>query len=122
MPAKKAGRAEVVFDGAAFDEDLGRTSSTGRAIALAARNAYRRDGCPVASLLACGEEALDATHLLGCVKVYLPPPAGQFGMVFAIERKAGRLLLAYLAFGVRHHPHDSHAPSVYQLAHLRLHR
>jgi hypothetical protein len=122
LPANEAGRAEVLFDGPAFNEDLGRASSAGRAAALAARNSYRREGCPVASLLACDEEALDATQLPGCVKVYLPPPAGQFGMVFAIERKAGRLLLAYLAFGVRHHPHDSHAPSVYQLAHLRLHR
>lgn len=121
MPARKAGHAGVVFDDAAFGEDLGRTSPAGRAAALAARDAYRQDGCPVADLLACDDEALDATRLPGCVKVYLPPPTGRFGMVFAIERKTDRLVLAYLAFGVRHHPHDSNAPNVYQLAHLRLH-
>jgi hypothetical protein len=121
MPAGKAGHAEVFFDKAAFDEDLQRAAAAGRAAALAARDAFVHDGCPLTELLACNDEAPDATRLPGCVKVYLPSRAGKFGMVFAIERKAGRLLLAYLAFGVRHQPHDSHAPTVYQLAHRRLH-
>jgi hypothetical protein len=121
VPAKKARRAEVVFDEDTFDEDFQRASPAGRAAALAARDVYTRDGCPVVELRACGDEALDATRLPGCVKVYLPSHAGRFGMVFAIERKAGKLRLAYLAFGVRHHPRDSNAPTVYQLAHRRLH-
>ena len=54
------------------------------------------------------------------MKVYLPPPAGKFGIVFEIDRQAGSLVLAYLAIGVRHHPLDSHALTVYQLAHKRL--
>jgi hypothetical protein len=29
--------------------------------------------------------------------------------------------LEYLAFGVRHHPSDSNAETVYQIAHRRLH-
>lgn len=28
--------------------------------------------------------------------------------------------LAFLAFGVRHHPRDSNAPTVYEVAHRRL--
>ena len=60
------------------------------------------------------------SSLPGCVKVYLPPPAGKFGIVFEIDRQAGNLVLAYLAFGVRHHPLDSDALTVYQLAHQRL--
>ncbi len=59
-------------------------------------------------------------HKAGHARVYLPPPAGKFGMVFEIDRQAGSLVLAYLSFGVRHQPHDSHALTVYQLAHGRL--
>jgi hypothetical protein len=29
--------------------------------------------------------------------------------------------LRYLAFGVRHHPKGSHAETVYEIAHRRLH-
>jgi hypothetical protein len=59
--------------------------------------------------------------LLNCTKVYLPLPAGRYGMVFRAIKVDGRLCLAYLAFGVRHHPRGSLRPSVYQLAHQRLH-
>jgi hypothetical protein len=117
VAARKAGYACVVFDDQVFGEDLHRT---GGEIALATRHAYKRDGVPVADLRACHEEGRDATRLPGCLKVYLPRPAGRYGMVFTIERRAGRLLLAYLAFGVRHQPRDSHATTVYQLAHRRL--
>jgi len=41
-------------------------------------------------------------------------------MVFRIERRNGKLRLVYAAFGVRHHPRDSNAPTVYQIAHDRL--
>jgi hypothetical protein len=120
MPAQEAGHARVIFDEAAFGEDLIRTTDTGRSVALETRSAYDRDGCPVEDLLACDSEAQDGTRLPGCVKVYRPAPAGKFGMVFEIDRHAGSLVLAYLSFGVRHHPPGSHAPTVYQLAHRRL--
>jgi hypothetical protein len=42
-------------------------------------------------------------------------------MVLRIVRKGDRLLLSYLAFGVRHHPKGARAPTVYVLAHRRLH-
>jgi hypothetical protein len=42
-------------------------------------------------------------------------------MVFAVKRQEGRLVLVYLGFGVRHHPKGSHALTVYQIAHRRLH-
>jgi hypothetical protein len=118
MVAHKAGRARVIFDDAAFEVDL---RGAGSEIAAATRRDYERGGIPVADLLACDEEGRDATRLPGCVKVYLPRPAGMFGMVFAIERQEGRLSLVYLAFGVRHHPRDSNALTVYEIAHLRLH-
>ena len=72
--------------------------------------------------MACDEDARDGTSLPGCVKVYLPPPAGPLGLVYQIARnKQGRLYLDHLAFGVRHHPPGSRAETVYQLAHRRLH-
>jgi hypothetical protein len=118
MPAREAGYAEVLFDDLAFEEDVRRA---GGEIAAAIRRIYEQHGLPVADLLACDEEGQDSTRLPGCVKVYLPRPAGRFGMVFAIHRQAGRLLLAYVAFGVRHHPRGSNAPTVYQIADRRLH-
>jgi hypothetical protein len=75
---------------------------------------------PIDHLLACDEEGTEGTRLLHCVKVYLPHPNGKFGMVFRIERREGESLLAYAAFGVRHHPRDSHAPTVYEIADRRL--
>lgn len=63
----------------------------------------------------------DVTVLPDCAKVYLPQPVGRFGMVFRAIKIDGRLHLAYLAFGVRHPPKDSRRPTVYQLAHQRIH-
>lgn len=77
-------------------------------------------GVPVAVLLACEAEGADGTQLAHCLKVYLPPPDGKFGMVFRVERRDGKLQLVYVAFGVRHHPRGSNAPTVYQIAHDRL--
>jgi hypothetical protein len=54
------------------------------------------------------------------MKIYLPRPAGKFGMVFRIELRDDKAILAYAAFGIRHHPRDSNAPTVYQIADGRL--
>jgi len=113
-------RAPAVFDGAAFAEDLNRAGDNGERIARTARTEYERDGVPLDTLMACAEEGRDGTRLANCVKVYLPRPIGKFGMVFRIERRDGRALLAYAAFGVRHHPRGSNAPTVYEIAHKRL--
>lgn len=120
MSDKRAGRTTVLFDDAAFAEDLGRASDAGQEVGHATRSKYEQDGVSIDDLLACDEEGTDGTRLAHCVKVYLPPPDGKFGMVFRIERRDGKLRLAYAAFGVRHHPRDSNAPTVYQIAHDRL--
>lgn len=120
MSNKRAGRAPALFDDAAFVEDMNRASDTGREVALAARNEYEQDGVPIDQLLACDEEGPDGTELANCMKIYLPRPAGTFGMVFRIEFHEGKSLLAFVAFGVRHHPRASHAPTVYEIAHRRL--
>ena len=75
----------------------------------------------MSSLRRCAEEGPDGTRLPSCVKVYLPPPAGPFGMVFRIARDETGTKLALLAFGMRHPPRHSNAPSVYWLADRRLH-
>jgi hypothetical protein len=70
---------------------------------------------------ACDAEHRSGTSLANCFKVYLPPPAGRFGMVFELVVRQGHLELLYLAFGVRHQPPGSRAPNVYEIAHRRLH-
>jgi len=121
MSDKRKGRAPALFDDAIFAEDVKRASDTGRTIANAVRSEYEQDGVPLDHLLACEEEGPEGAALAHCMKVYLPRPDGKFGMVFRIELRAGKSLLAYAAFGVRHHPRDSHAPTVYETAHQRLH-
>jgi hypothetical protein len=113
MSDKRAARAPALFDDAAFDEDLKRASDAGRKVALAARNDFEQSGVSLEDLLACDEEGPNGTALMHCVKVRLPHPDGKFGMVFRIELRNGKSVLAFAAFGVRHHPPDSNAPTVY---------
>jgi hypothetical protein len=120
MTDTRGGRAPALFDDALFAEDLNRTSDTGRKVALAARTEYERDGVPLDHLLPCEEEGPEGTALAHCMKIYLPRPAGKFGMVFRIALRDDKALLAYAAFGVRHHPRNSRAPTVYEIAHRRL--
>jgi hypothetical protein len=110
------------FDPEVWEEDLARTTQAGRTAAERARRAYERIGVPRSDLRPCNAEGPLGTALPRCLKVYLPPPAGRFGMVFRAIQVERRLRLELLAFGVRHHPPDSNALTVYQLAHQRLHR
>jgi hypothetical protein len=119
--SRRPGYAPVVFDDHIWSQDLARTSVHGRAVVTSTRRAYDRRGCPVTSLRRCEEEGADGTRLPGCVKVYLPPPAGRFGMVFRIARDETGTKLTMLAFGMRHPPRHANAPSVYRLADRRLH-
>jgi hypothetical protein len=109
------------FDPEAFREDVARTTPAGRDAAEAARRRYEAGGAPRAELRPCDSEHREGTRLPQCLKVYLPAPAGRFGMVlrFVIADDGPRL--DYLAFGVRHHPPDSNSPTVYEIAHRRLH-
>jgi hypothetical protein len=120
-PRPRLPGAPVVFDELAFNADVKRASATGANAARAARDRYEQEGVPTARLLLCAEEGEDGTRLPGCLKIYLPEPIGQFGMVFQLETHPIGSRLNYIAFGVRHHPRGSHAPTVYQLAHQRLH-
>jgi hypothetical protein len=121
MPASRA-RFPVRFVAENWSEDMARASAAGRAAAQAARDRYGRNGVPFEELCPCQEEARDGTRLFDCVKLYLPAPSGRFGMVFRADKGPQGPTLVYLAFGVRHHPRDSNAPTVYQIADLRLNR
>lgn len=114
-------RLAALFDDAAWAEDLARSTDPGRRAAAEARAGYERDGISLYDLRPCERHARDGTDLPNCVKVYLPPPAGPFGAVFRLKVLPSGLSLVYLAFGTRHHPRGSHAPTVYELAHQRLH-
>jgi hypothetical protein len=122
VPAKR-GHAPVGFDEVAWSEDLRNSTDAGRTAATTKRAALERDGQPIHELLACDEAAQDGTSLPGCVKTYVPWPDGKWGIVYLIARdpKTTRLSLDVLAFGVRHHPRKSHAPTVYEVAHQRMH-
>ena len=76
---------------------------------------------PVGSLRRCEAEARDGTRLGGCVKHYIPQPDGRWGAVFTIDSAASKPALLLLAVGERH-PARPWKPSVYEIAHRRLHR
>lgn len=109
------------FDPDPWDEDLTRSTPAGRMAAEVARRAYEADGVPRSRLRPCDAQGRDRTNLPQCFKVYVPHPGGRFGMVFTIDSKDGKPILMFLAFGVRHHPPGSHALTVYEIAHSRLH-
>jgi len=118
---KRGARAH--FDTDAWEEDLARTTPNGRAVAEAARRGYERSGIPIEQLRRVAEHGRDHTILPDCAKVYLPPPNGRFGMIFMLKFEPnGRPVLVFLAFGVRHQPQGSQRPTVYQLAHQRMHQ
>lgn len=84
---------------------------------------FERQGADASEFLRCQAEHRDGTELPNCVKVYPPPPDGQWGMVFELvrERSSGKLVLSYLAFAERH-PNPRRRPDVYRRAHDRLHQ
>lgn len=114
----------VGFDEDALSEDLERLSEGAVEALEAFRKELRRDGgLSKSRLKACHDEGQDRTMLAGCVKTYVPWPDGRFGAVFvAVKHPRRPLALRAFAFGVRHHPADSHAETVYEVAHRRLRR
>ena len=111
----------VSIDEAMLEEDLARVTDTGRAAIRPVIEQLRGAGAPKNWLKRCEAEHRDGTDLGGCVKLYIPQPAGPWGAVLTGDRKAAIPTLVLLAVGVRHHPRESNAPTVYQLAHRRLH-
>lgn len=112
----------VGFDEDALAEDLAELSG-GAAEALAAfrKELRHQGGLSKSRLRACQAEGRDGTRLSSCVKTYVPWPDGRFGVVFvAVTHPDRPLALRTIAFGVRHHPRESNAKTVYEIAHRRL--
>jgi hypothetical protein len=115
-------RFAVRFDAEALAEDLHHATAAGRLVCERERARLEREGVPADELKACQAEGREGTELAGCVKTYLPQPDGPWGMVFAGDRELdGTPVLVCLAFGLRH-PMRAWQPSVYHVAHWRLHR
>jgi hypothetical protein len=99
--------------------DTSQVGTRARGLAGHARARLERTGLPLADppLMRCLDEGPDGTQLSDCLKLYIE----DWGMVFVLRRQATRLVLLCLAFGHRHPQAPSRQPSVYQLAHRRLH-
>jgi hypothetical protein len=112
----------VGFDEDALTEDLERLPASAESALREFRKELRREGgIPRSRLKACHDEGQDGTTLGGCVKTYVPWPAGRFGAVFVAVTHPNRpMALRAFAFGVRHHPRESNAETVYEIAHKRL--
>jgi hypothetical protein len=112
----------VGFDEDVLAEDLERLSEGAEEALDAFRKELRREGgLPQSRLRACHDEGQDQTMLGGCVKTYIPWPDGRFGAVFvAVKHPQRPLALRAFAFGVRHHPPESNAETVYEVADRRL--
>jgi len=119
LPIRR-GHARVLFNEGAFAEDTMRSGRVGAKALRDARSQFEREGVEIKTLRRCDPEHREGTELPACFKVYLPPPNGKFGMVLRFIREDEGLALRYLAFGIRHHPRNSNAPTVYDIAHRRL--
>lgn len=115
-------RWRVAFDPGAIAEDLAHATKAVRQIGEQAVARLDRDGIVREQLYACKADGRDGTRLPGCVKTYLPWPGGRCGMVLELRIDEHGPLLFCLAFGIRHPARNSGRPSVYQVAHERLHQ
>ncbi len=113
-------RFVVRFDEATWAEDLAHATPAARAAAERTRERIEAEGAREDELRRCQPEGRDGTRLPGCVKLYVPDWTGPWRIVFRGARPAGRPTLAALAFGEAH-PRRPARPSVYQIAHRRLH-
>jgi hypothetical protein len=114
-------RFEVRVVDEVLTEDLARCTPAARAAIEAMVATLRDKGAPREWLLRCEAEGQDGTQLGGCVKMYIPQPAGQWGAVLTGDEEAKKPALVLIAVGERH-PARPWKPSVYELAHRRLRR
>ena len=114
-------RFEVRVVDEVLAEDLARCTKAARTAIEPVVAEVSRDGVPFEWLRRCEEEGRDGTRLGGCVKFYIPRPAGQWGAVLVGDEEAAKPALALIAIGERH-PAQQWKPSVYEIAHRRFNR
>ena len=121
MSAGAGSRFEVRVVDEVLAEDLTRCTRAAKAAIEPVIAKVQDDGVPHEWLRRCEEEGHDGTRLRGCVKFYIPRPAGQWGAVLTGDEESRTPVLALLAVGERH-PAQRWKPSVYEIAHRRLNR
>lgn len=119
MSAGAGPRFEVRAVDEVLAEDLVRCTPAARAAIEPIVAKLCDEGAPRDWLLRCEEEGQDGTRLKGCVKLYIPQPAGQWGAILAGDQEAMKPALVLVAVGERH-PARPWKPSVYEIAHRRL--
>lgn len=120
MGAGAGPRFEVRVIDEVLAEDLPRCTKAAQAAIEPVLDELRGEGVPREWLLRCEAEGHDGTLLGGCVKFYIPRPAGRWGAVLAGDEEATKPALVLVAVGERH-PERPWRPSVYEVAHRRLH-
>lgn len=121
MTADLGPRFEVRVVPELLVEDIAHSTPAARNAIESMLEVLRKDGAPTDWLRRCEEEGRDGTRLSGCVKLYIPQPAGRWGAVFVADMEAGRPVLVLIAVGERH-PERPWRPSVYEIAHRRIHQ
>ncbi len=121
MSAGEGLRFDVRVVDEVLAEDLARCTPAARAAIKPVVAEFRSKGAPREWLLRCEEEGRDGTRLRGCVKLYIPQPAGQWGAVLSGDEEASKPALVLVAVGERH-PARPWRPSVYETAHRRLNK
>jgi hypothetical protein len=81
-------------------EDLIHCTPAARASIEPIVSELRDRGVPREWLRRCEEEGRDGTRLGGCVKFYIPPPAGRWGAVLAADEVSAKPALVVVAAGV----------------------
>jgi hypothetical protein len=119
-PDRPEPRFAVSVDDVLFEEDLAHATAAGRAAIVAVIDQLKSTGVPKSWLKRCQAEGRDGTRLGGCVKIYVPHPDGPWGAVLTGDKLTTVPTLVLLAVGQRH-PTQPWTPSVYQVAHRRLH-
>ena len=119
MSAGAGPRFEVRAVDEVLAEDLVRCTPAARAAIEPLVAKLCDEGAPRNWLLRCEEEGQDGTRLKGCVKRYIPQPAGQRGAVLAGDEEATKPAVVLVAVGERH-PARPWKLSVYEIAHRRL--
>jgi hypothetical protein len=120
MSAGAGPRFDVRVVDRVLAEDLAHCTPAARASIEPMVATLSEEGAPHEWLRRCEAEGRDGTRLAGCVKLYIPQPAGQWGAVLAADEKAAKPALVLIAVGERHPP-QPWKPSVYEIAHRRLH-
>lgn len=119
MSAGAGLRFEVRVLNQVIAEDLPRCTKAGQKAIEPVIEEVCCNGVPHEWLFRCEKEGHDGTRLGGCVKFYIPRPAGQWGAVLAADVEASKPALVLVAVGERH-PDRLWRQSVYEIAHRRL--